>query len=146
MDRAALAGQLGRLLEVREEIIFAYLFGSTATGRTHRRSDLDLALYVKPRTLERLDRTAPWGYVAELSGSLMEALGRDDVNVVILNHAPPLLADRVARSGHLIFSRDESYRQGWLVQTKSRYCDLAFLRVRLRRALEERVRSRGFGN
>jgi len=92
-----------------------------------------------------LDRAAPWGYVAEVNGSLMEALGIDDLNVVILNRAPTLLADRVARSGCLILDRDKLRRQRWIVETKSRYCDLAFMRRRLRRALEKRVQSRRFG-
>jgi predicted nucleotidyltransferase len=140
-----LVEQLRRALEAREEVLFAYLFGSRASGRTHLHSDVDVAVYSEPRSLDRLDRAAPWGYVAEVSGRLSEALETDDLNVVILNHAPPLLADRVARNGYLLFSRDESRRQRWIVETKSRYCDLAFLRRQLRRGLMERVRTGRFG-
>jgi hypothetical protein len=56
MDLAALAERLGRAVDRREEIIFAYLFGSRAMGRTHRRSDVDVALFVEPRTLDDWSR------------------------------------------------------------------------------------------
>lgn len=145
MDGSSLVERTQRALEAREEVLFAYLFGSRASGRTHLHSDVDVAVYIEPRSLDRLDRAAPWGYLAEVSGRLMEALETDDLNVVILNHAPPLLADRVARNGHLLLSRDESRRQRWIVDTKSRYCDLAFLRRHLLHALAERVRTGRFG-
>jgi hypothetical protein len=92
-----------------------------------------------------LEQAAPWGYVAEVSGPLIETLGMDDVNVVILNRAPPVIADRVARSGRVVLNRDDHFRQRRVVETKSRYCDLTFLRGLMRRALEERVRSRRLG-
>ena len=139
MERARAA------LAERSEIVFAYLFGSVATDRTHRSSDTDLAVYVEPDEYRRLDRSAPYGYLAEITGALTDALATDDVNVVILNDAPPLLADRVARDGLLILSRDDDRRLSWLVRTKSRYCDLVFLRRKLERALEERIRSGRFG-
>ncbi len=145
MNAASVAESLRRALEAREEVIFAYVFGSTAAGRPHRQSDVDVALYVEPRALDCADRGSAWGYVSEVSRPLMGALGTSEVNVVILNRASPLLADRVARSGRVILSRDEARRRRWLVETKSRYCDLAFLRTLLRQALEERVRSGRFG-
>lgn len=68
-----------------------------------------------------------------------------DVDVVLLQRAPPLLAERIARTGTLIGSRDEARRVRWLVETKSRYCDLGPLRRLLDRAVAERVRSGRFG-
>lgn len=137
--------RLHAALGERGEIIFAYLFGSVATGATHRFSDVDVAVYVEPDAYERLDRSAPYGYLAEITGVVSEALDDDDVNVVALNDAPPLLADRVARDGRLILSRDDATRQDWLVRTKSRYCDLRYLRRLLRRGLEQRLRAGRFG-
>ena len=145
MDLATAAERLRSAFEGRDEIIFAYVFGSTAQGRTHARSDVDVAVYVEPAALQHAERDSAWGYPAEVTGVAMDGLRMNDVNVVILNNAPPLLSDRVARSGRLVLSRDEACRRRWVVQVKSRYCDLAPLRRLLRAALEERVRAARFG-
>ena len=53
----------------------------------------------------------------------MKALGRNDVDVVVLNHAPPLLYHRVLRDGVRVLSRDlraTTTREGYAL---SRYCD-----------------------
>ena len=53
----------------------------------------------------------------------MAGLGCNDIDVVVLNHAPPLLYHRVLRDGVRVLSRDLSAittREG---QTLSRYRD-----------------------
>jgi hypothetical protein len=52
------------------------------------------------------------------------ALHRSDVEVVILNDAPPLLAHRVLSRGTLVFERSASARVAFQVKTASRYFDL----------------------
>jgi hypothetical protein len=108
-----------RALRDRLEVLEAYLFGSLARGEAQAHSDVDVAVYVD----RALARDAPFGYAAELTGVLMAALGRNDVDVVILNDAPPLLYGRVLRDGVRLFSRDmraTTVREG---QAMSRYCD-----------------------
>lgn len=146
----------------RTEVVFAYLFGSRAAGGERRSSDVDVAVYLEDEAVGGPgDSAAGRGAGGERSsetwsaihGDLVRAVGgsRDrggapeGVDLVLLNRVPPLLADRVARSGSLLFSRDDSQRIRWLVRTKSRYCDLRPLRERLDRAVEERIRSGEFG-
>lgn len=53
----------------------------------------------------------------------MSGLGNNLVDVVILNHAPPLVYHRVLRDGSRIFSRDlraTTVREG---RALSRHCD-----------------------
>lgn len=69
----------------------------------------------------------------------------EGVDLVVLNDAPPLLADRVLRSGKLVLSRSEAERIRWAVRTKSRYCDLRPLRRRLDDVVSERLRTGRFG-
>ena len=135
--------------EARPEIAFAYLFGSGAAGRTHGTSDVDVAVCLTPES-ERRERTPDgsetgWNLWTELLAVAQDALGREDVDLVLVHRAPPLLADRIARHGRLVFSRDESRRIGWLVHTKSRHCDLRPLRSLLDSCLERRIRSGTFG-
>jgi hypothetical protein len=53
----------------------------------------------------------------------MATLGRNDVDLVLLNRAPPLLYHRVLRDGVRVLSRDlraTTVREG---RALSRYCD-----------------------
>jgi predicted nucleotidyltransferase len=115
----ALTEKLRAALDSRPEIRDAYLFGSQARGDSHARSDVDVAVFVDEQAL----RTPGYGYEAELGAELQAALGRSDVDLVVLNRAPPLLYYRVLRDGVRLLSRDlaeTTTREG---RALSRYCD-----------------------
>ncbi len=139
--------KLQAALDDRPEVLFAYLFGSAASGITHGRSDVDVAVYISAASITGSDANKMlhdlW---IGIYGELVRILGRDDVDLVILNRTSPLLAERVARYGQLMFSRDEVCRIRWIVETKSRYCDLKPVRSRLDRVVAERIRSGRFGH
>ena len=100
LDR--LQAQLKAALEPRAEVLEAYLFGSRARGDEHGSSDVDIAVYIDEA---RADHGA-WGYTADLTTDLMGVLNTNDVDVVVLNQAPPLLYHRVLRDGIRLLSRD----------------------------------------
>lgn len=111
--------RLVRALEARGEVQEAYLFGSRATGRAQSHSDTDVAVCVDAGGRDG----SGYGYAAELTTYLMSALGANDIDVVILNGAPPVLYHRVLRDGRRILSRDPratAAREGYAL---SRYCD-----------------------
>jgi len=90
------------VLEPRGEILEAYLFGSVARGEAQAHSDIDVAVYVdKHRCPE-----TPFGYRADLTAALMASPETNDIDVVVLNHAPPLLYHRMSRDGIRLLSRD----------------------------------------
>ena len=114
-----LAERLAELLDPRAEILEAYLFGSHARGQAQPHSDVDVAVYVD---VARADDSG-YGYRASLTTDLMAGLGFNDVDVVVLNRAPPLLYHRVLRDGVRLIARDlraTTTREGRAV---SRYCD-----------------------
>ncbi|MDW8468946.1 MAG: nucleotidyltransferase domain-containing protein [Burkholderiales bacterium] len=138
--QAALAGKIasriGAVLAERPEVLEAYLFGSQATGRAQAHSDVDVAVYLD----ESVPGASGWGRAAELASLVMSALGRNDVDVVVLNRAPPLLYHRVLRDGVRVFSRDlraTTTREGYAL---SRYCDFV---PQLAKAREARRRAQG---
>jgi predicted nucleotidyltransferase len=111
--------RLREMLAARPEVLDAYLFGSHARARPAPHSDVDVAVYVD----EELAPTSPFGYAALLAGDLIAALGRNEVDVVVLNLAPPVLYHRVLRDGRRLVSRDlraTTTREG---RALSRYCD-----------------------
>ncbi len=106
-------------LAARPEVLDAHLFGSTARGTASSLADVDVAVWVD---LELAGEPA-FGDRAELTAALMAALGRNDVDVVVLNHAPPLLYHRVLRDGIRLVSRrprETTAREG---RALSRSCD-----------------------
>ena len=70
---------------------------------------------------------------------LGKALHRSDVDLVILNEAPPLLAHRVLSQGDLVFERSASIRVRFHVQTAARYQDLIPMYEAHIRALKKSV-------
>ena len=115
-DLAAIKRGVSRCLSKRREIDAAYVFGSVATGRTRRDSDVDVAVLIaRPMPSKRA-----FGYRLDLIADLGSALHRSDVEVVILNDASPLLAHRVLSKGTLVFERSASARIGFQVRTASR--------------------------
>jgi predicted nucleotidyltransferase len=116
---AELERSLLRALESRGEVLEAYLFGSRATGRAQLHSDIDVAVYVDDSRI----LSAGYGYTSELTAHLMAALRTNEIDVVVLNRAPPVLYHRVLRDGRRILARDlraTTTREGYAL---SRYCD-----------------------
>jgi len=75
-----------------------YLFGSQAAGDADERSDVDLAVLLGQRIslAEEL----------QLRAVVVDELHRDDIDFVVLDHAPPLLKAEVATYGRRLFARD----------------------------------------
>jgi predicted nucleotidyltransferase len=134
MDRDVLAGRLREVLEPRTEVLEAYLFGSAAHGRAQPHSDVDVAVFVN----EALCEDGEFGYRAGLMTALMEGLGSNEVDVVILNHAPPLLYHRVLRDGIRVLARDLRTTTGREARALSRYCDLVPLLDMVERVAADR--------
>ena len=114
-----LIARLAHTLAPRREILEAYLFGSRALGRSGPDSDIDVAVYID----ETVADEGHWGYRAELTTTLMAALGTDDVDVVVLNEAPILLYHRVLRNGARLLARDLRATTRRAGQALSRYFD-----------------------
>jgi len=79
----------------------AYLFGSHSEALSHRESDLDVAVLLDRRVFgtnrERFEERL------RLIGAVGSAPGRNDVDLVILNEAPPDLGARVVAGGLRVF-------------------------------------------
>lgn len=113
-------------------VVCAYLFGSQATGATSPLSDVDIAVLLEAGV------PSPGAVQVALISDLMLALGRSDIDVVILDAAPPLLKERVVSRGRVIYCRDEIARFRFEVAARREYLDTQALREAQDRALLER--------
>jgi uncharacterized protein len=107
-------------------VVAAYLFGSSAEGRTHRESDVDIAVLVDraryPAAADRFELRL------RLFPVLRQLAGRE-VDVVILNDAPPQLARRIMTTGRTLTVNDREAEHAHRRLVLSRAADLEpFLR------------------
>ena len=102
----------------RKQIAAVYLFGSAATGKDRRNSDLDLAIISK-RIIPGPERLK---IEAELSNRL-----RRDVDLVIFGQASPLLQHQILKYGRLVSENDPAERVRQEVRARSEYLDTRHL-------------------
>ncbi len=117
-------------------LVALYLFGSVAQGRTTRLSDVDIAVLLPHEDVENLFEKR-----FRLVVDLMELLEESDVDLVVLNEAPPLLAHRILTEGELLYSRDEGERARFEARKVLEYLDfkpvLELQHAYMRRRLKE---------
>lgn len=88
---------MARLCTTRPEITVAYMFGSQAKGRSGPLSDIDLAFLVELSLIN--ERDYPYGYQADLVAELMSLFKTNDIDIIVLNDAPPLLKFQIITTG-----------------------------------------------
>jgi len=142
MDDATIHPALRKVFATRPEVRLAYLFGSILHGRSNALSDIDVAVLVDPDHYEA--HKDAFRYEIALINDLADALGTDRVDLVILNQAPPLLANEVISRGRIVACRDERERVDFEVRTKKRYIDTKPLRELKRRCLYRRIEAGRF--
>lgn len=118
----------------KQNICLAYLFGSQAHDRTTALSDVDIAVLfsstISPKTYS--DRQV------ELITQFMSILSRNDIDVVVLNAAPPLLCYKAIEVGQIILCSSEKERVHFEVSALRDYLDTKNLREVQNRILERR--------
>jgi predicted nucleotidyltransferase len=116
-------------------LIAAYLFGSHAEGRAHRESDVDVAVALDLSTWS--DESGRFDERVRLSAELVSVTGSNEVDVVVLNDAPPLLARRIVLDGRCIHCADSAAERRFRRDVVFRAADLEpWLERQRRRTLE----------
>jgi len=115
MDRCRLSKEIvikkvKALIKARDEILFAYLFGSFAEQESYH--DIDLAIYLDESDLF---------YDIELSGEIEKIL-QIPVDIIILNHAPDRMVYRASK-GLLLKDENEELRIDFLLHRWKKYLD-----------------------
>ncbi|HOV79007.1 MAG TPA: nucleotidyltransferase domain-containing protein [Bacillota bacterium] len=106
----------------RAELTALYIFGSHAAGKAGPLSDIDLAFLVDYSLID--EKNYPYGYQSFLTGEMMKLLGTNDIDVVILNTAPPLLKFQILKNGDILFSRSDAKALEFYVKTFNEYQDI----------------------
>jgi len=117
-------------------VMLAYLFGSHARGQAWPLSDVDVAVLLEGRP----DDDRCFDARLEVIGGLMDILHTDDVDVLILNQAPPALRYAVLRDGVLLFCRNRRAMIRFRVRALNEYLDFKPILKRHERAILEKAR------
>jgi len=112
-------------------IVSVYLFGSIARGSGHSESDVDVAVLLDRRS--HPERASRGEARIRITADLIRALTFDNVDVVILNDAPPELAARIVLDGLCVFRGDPEADHRFVRDTLLRWGDLAPFLRRMRR-------------
>ncbi len=97
-------------------ILFAYLFGGLLKERRSPLSDVDIAVFVKD--LKKLE------YI-ELFGKITDALGTDEVDLVVLNTMPVSFTGRVLQNRKILIDKKPFIRHRYESITMRKYFDFA---------------------
>lgn len=103
----------------QHEVVLAYLYGSQARGEAGVLSDVDIAVLFAPE----LSKQTRFWQLLNLSNELGILLQRDDVQVVDLAEATPLLRHRVYYDGRLLYCPDDVVRVKFETDTMRDYED-----------------------
>jgi len=110
-------------LRSREDVQFAYLFGSYAKGKITPLSDVDIAVYLSGSNFSQKR--------LEIIGGLIEVLKTDEIDLVILNTAPLPLKIRILRNRKLLVDRTPLVRHAFESTTMRVYLDFNKLEKRI---------------
>ncbi|NWF92352.1 MAG: nucleotidyltransferase domain-containing protein [Syntrophaceae bacterium] len=118
-NRDLLVNILKEVLEQDREVLFAYLYGSSAFNPFQPESDIDVAVYLKPSDTE--------GYIRKeraLLAILITKLHNDRIDLRILNTCPFLLQYNIIKDGVPIIIRDEAERVEFETRVMNRFFEL----------------------
>jgi predicted nucleotidyltransferase len=108
-------------------VISVYSFGSQSNGRAHRESDVDVAVLLDWQQFP--DRQRRFAARLHYSGEVGRGLGRNDVDLVVLNDVPPQLARAIVTRGQRVYCRDLDVDHAFVRDAQLRAADLEpFLR------------------
>jgi len=117
-------------LAEEHKLDFVALFGSQATGRTHAKSDIDIAYISR----DKVD----W---VKFGTQLYRLFDREDVETADLATASPTLLYVVARDGKLLYEKELGAFLKWKLYAIWTWLDTAWLRDLRNRKLIEWART-----
>jgi predicted nucleotidyltransferase len=103
----------------KRPILFAYLYGSYATGFVHPYSDLDIGIYIE-NFKENMNLELELSLSLEFDNLLKAEAGSE---VRIINNLPLVILGNIVTEGILIYSRDDSLRVDFETSVRSAYFD-----------------------
>lgn len=137
-DLEQLERKLSEFLSNIDSVTLAYLFGSTVRGEANCLSDIDIAVLFE----NTLTKKEAFDLQLKLIVDLGDVLKTKNVDLVVLNDSPMLLAFNIIRDG-VILKSDERIRVHFETGIMSRYYDEQYyIKRHMKRAIERMAKGR----
>ncbi len=133
MDANDLSAKLSDYFAPIEGVEAVFMFGSTARGDHRRSSDLDLAVLLDHATAQKGVDRAKW------LADLFRVVGRNDIDLVILNRAPAVLKHRILRDGRVAYVRSNRAVAEFSIRAMQEYVDTKPIRKLQHASLRRRL-------
>lgn len=117
--REHILNEIGELLGRRDDVLFAYVYGSFARGEPF--SDIDVGVYLSDRAS---------GFDDLMFEAFLERKLGFPVDVRVINEAPLSFAFRVISEGSVVCSKDEAKRAAFESRIRLSYFDFKPFRDR----------------
>lgn len=105
-------------LRENRKVIFAYLFGGLAKGKTLPISDIDIAVFLCDDVNYHEEKM-------EILGNLIDILKTDEIDLVILNKSPLPLTARIIKNKKILVDKDAFLRHRFESLTLRKYFDFS---------------------
>lgn len=115
IERDTIGERLKQALEAHTDISFAYLHGSFVSGNGFR--DIDVAVYIEKLPESVLE------YELQMEAELMGTIGRQIIDVKVINTAPLSFRYNVIKDGVILFVKNDDKRADFQEATMSAYMD-----------------------
>lgn len=125
-NKTEIIDKLTEILSERDEIIFAYLFGSINKRDFFR--DIDVAIFISAEKLSEENFSKDYGYITEVLAELNTALNTDKIDLILLNTANLLMFKQIIYTGKLLVDKNK-YERIYIENSKIKeYIDAENLR------------------
>jgi predicted nucleotidyltransferase len=125
--------KIAQYFENRPEVVAVYLFGSYASGREKKQSDIDLGVLLEQRMLPS-KRDLETAYTIGLAKLL-----RKDFHIVIMNDAGEGILAQIFKRGRCVFQQNPESLSRFKTVSYSLIADFGYHRSLMERAFVSRI-------
>ena len=122
---------LASYFATRPGVQAAWLFGSHRDGRSHRDSDVDLAVLLEHGRYP--DARARFEARVAMTADIVALLHRNEIDLVVLNDAPPRFARHIVLDGRRVHCSDPKAEHAFRRDIQLRAADIGPFLDRMRR-------------
>lgn len=99
----------------RDGLLLVIIFGSVAQQRTHKKSDIDIALLFKSSLTD--------DDLLKINNKIIQLLNVNEINIVDIAKASPLLAYEIVRNGKPVFKKYNAIYPKFVSLSMRKYID-----------------------
>jgi uncharacterized protein len=120
LNKNTLKNQISDILLQKDEVEFAYLFGSTARNSNYKKSDVDIAVYLKIGVVEENK------FYTEQLASEIEKNIKSPVDVRCLNKQGLIFLHQVLKYSELLVNKNNKKRISFETRVYDEYLDFKY--------------------